>query len=73
MAARIVSTLIFCILMTVLITGAAVLVVTLYVPFVALKAIYYTVTGRLNEVTGLGDQGPPAEHDPADMARPHIG
>lgn len=51
--ARALSTLIFWILMCVLIPGAAVVVVFFYLPFVALKAIWLAITGRLSATTGL--------------------
>lgn len=69
MSARIVSTVIFWLLMTVLVAGALVVVVGLYLPFVALKAAWYAATGRLSEVTG----GDAEMSDEADTARPHIG
>lgn len=69
MAARILSTLVFWTLMTVLITGAAIVVVGVYIPLVVAKALFYAVTGRLSEVTGVGD----GDHDEADVVRPHIG
>ena len=46
MAKRILSYLIFWTLMTVIITGSAVFVVTVYLPFVAAKAVCMTVAGR---------------------------
>jgi len=66
MAARIASTLIFWIVMTVLIAGALIVVPLLYLPFVALKALWLAVTGRLAEATG----GAPAESVPRAL-RPH--
>ncbi len=70
MAARILSTIVFWTLMTVLIAGALVVVVGVYVPLVIAKALFYALTGRLSEVTGVGD----GEDGGGDgMVRPHIG
>ncbi|MBK8978010.1 MAG: hypothetical protein IPM29_19055 [Planctomycetes bacterium] len=52
MAARILSTIAFWILMTMLIAGGVVVVCCLYLPFVALKAAYLAVTGRIDEARG---------------------
>lgn len=68
MIARILSTVIFWILMTGIILGSIVVVVCFYFPFVALKAAWLTVTGRLSEAIGEGDVP-----DEGDVARPHIG
>lgn len=67
MAARILSTIVFWLLMAVLIPGAVVVVVCAYLPFVVLKAAWLAVTGRLHEAVGDGVP------DEGDMARPHIG
>jgi hypothetical protein len=69
MAARILSTLVFWTLMSVLITGAALVVVGVYIPLVFAKALFYAVTGRLREVTGVGE----GDQDETDVVRPHIG
>ena len=69
MADRILSTIVFWTLMTVLIAGAALVVVGVYIPLVFVKALFYALTGRLSEVTGVGDEG----SDAADVVRPHIG
>lgn len=69
MAARILSTIVFWTLMTVLIAGAALVVVGVYIPLVFAKALFYAFTGRLSEVTGVGDDG----SEGADVVRPHIG
>jgi uncharacterized membrane protein len=47
MAPRILSYLIFTVLMTVIVAGSLLVVVLLYLPFVALKAIYTTATGKV--------------------------
>lgn len=52
MTARILSTLIFWILMTVDILGSIVVVLGLYLPFVVLKAIWLKLTGRIHHATG---------------------
>ena len=70
MAARILSTIVFWTLMTVLIAGASVVVIGVYIPLVCAKAVFFAVTGRLSEVTGVGDG---SEDDGADVVRPHIG
>lgn len=46
MAKRILSYLIFTILMTCIISGSLILIVTLYLPFVALKAVVFTLSGK---------------------------
>ena len=46
MGMRILSYLIFVVLMTGIIVGSALVVVFLYLPFVALKAVWMTVAGR---------------------------
>ncbi len=58
MLPRLLCTLIFWILMTVLILGAIVLVIFVYVPLVVGKAIWLKVTGRFDEVTGSGAVDP---------------
>ena len=64
MLARILSTILFWILMTFLILGAIPVVFGLYLPFVALKALYLAVTGQLSKHTGTPRRGaawaPPA-------------
>ena len=52
MLPRILSHIIFWILMTCLIAGALVVVPFLYLPFVVLKAVVLAVTGKIGDVTG---------------------
>ena len=68
MAARILSTLAFWILMIPIIIGSTFIVVAFYLPFVALKAAWLALTGRLHEA--IGERGDQAEQD---LPRPHIG
>ena len=49
--ARLLCTLIFWVLMTADILASAVVVLLLYLPFVALKAIWLKLTGRIAKVT----------------------
>lgn len=62
MAKRLISQLIFWVLMIVLITGAAFVVVFLYLPFVALKALYLGLSGK------LGRHGPGRRAESESMA-----
>ena len=55
MAQRLLAYLIFAVLMTCSIAGSTVIVVLFYLPFVALKAVYVAVSGKVN---------PPAAADP---------
>ncbi|MFO1052286.1 MAG: hypothetical protein U1F36_08740 [Planctomycetota bacterium] len=53
MAARILSTLIFWIVMTVVILGSIVLVLCVYLPFIVIgKALWLKLTGRLDRSLG---------------------
>lgn len=54
--ARLLATIFFWVWMTFLGAGALVVVVVLYLPFVLLKALILTVTGRLHETTAIGNQ-----------------
>lgn len=69
-AARIACTLFFWIWMSILISGAVVVVFGLYLPFVALKALWVTVTGKLHEHTGLGNDAGEDEDPDRVMIRP---
>lgn len=50
--ARLLSNLLFWLLMIPIALGSLVFVVVAYLPFVALKAIWLAITGRLDRATG---------------------
>ena len=58
--ARLLATIFFWVWMTLLSAGALLVVVVLYIPFVVLKALLLTVTGRLHETTAIGNKKPDA-------------
>jgi len=56
MAKRILSYLIFTALMVCIISGSAVVIVALYLPFVALKAVVLTISGKARPRLGEGQR-----------------
>lgn len=58
MAARIASWIVFVVLMTFVIAGSLVVVVCLYLPYVALKAVYMGIRGKVSLKAGTGTRDP---------------
>jgi hypothetical protein len=52
MLARLLSHVVFWIVMAVMITGSAVVVTVGYVPYLVFRTVFLTVTGRLGDATG---------------------
>lgn len=62
MAARVLSWLVFVVLMTCNIAASAVVVVLLYLPFVALKAVWQTARGKAKVRPGSAGDSEPTFH-----------